>query len=132
MSWGEVKLQRKFQAVCTFVTPTLLGIYINKLEGCLEKTRCVDTSLARIVIILILYVEVIVLMARSPFDLDKQLKILKYFCFGTCMIVNIDKTKVTTIKSKKITYTNLMHDNNNLEEVTSYKYLKINLHHKLH
>jgi hypothetical protein len=70
-------------------------------------------------------------MARSPKDLDKQLKILKEFCSSMGMIVNTDKMKVTIVKSKKITYTNLMYDNNNLEEVTSYKYLIINLHHKL-
>jgi hypothetical protein len=35
------------------------------------------------------------------------------------------------IKSKKITYTNVVYDNNNLVEVNSYKYLGIYLHHKL-
>jgi len=36
------------------------------------------------------------------------------------MTINTDKTKVTIIKSKKVTYTNFVYDNNNLEEVTSY------------
>ena len=35
------------------------------------------------------------------------------------------------IKSKKDTYGNLIYDNRNLEEVTSYKYLGIDIHHKL-
>lgn len=35
------------------------------------------------------------------------------------------------IKSKKTTYDSFMYGNNNLEEVTSYKYLKINFYHKL-
>jgi hypothetical protein len=37
--------------------------------------------------------------------------------------VNTDKTKVVIIKSYKITYNTFVYDNNNLEEVTSYKYL---------
>jgi hypothetical protein len=47
------------------------------------------------------------------------------------MTINTNKTKVMIIKSKKITYANFMYDNNSLEEVTSYKYLGIDLHHKL-
>lgn len=35
------------------------------------------------------------------------------------------------IKSKKATYTNFVYDNNNLEEVSSYKYLSIDTHHKI-
>ena len=45
--------------------------------------------------------------------------------------VNTDKTKIIIIKSKKGTYANFMYDNNNLEEVSSYKYLGIDIHHKL-
>ena len=47
------------------------------------------------------------------------------------MIVNVDKTKIMTIKSKKDTHVNFIYDNRNLEEVTSYKYLIIDIHHKL-
>jgi hypothetical protein len=35
------------------------------------------------------------------------------------------------IKSNKITYNNFVYDNNILEEVPSYKYLGIDIHHKL-
>ena len=35
------------------------------------------------------------------------------------------------IKFKKDTYVNFVYDNNNLEEVPSYKYLGIDIHHKL-
>jgi len=47
------------------------------------------------------------------------------------MTVNNDKTKVMIIKSKKVTYANFVYDNNSLEEVSSYKYLGIDIHHKL-
>ena len=47
------------------------------------------------------------------------------------MSVNANKTKVLIIKSKKDTYVNFVYDNSNLEEVSSYKYLWIDIHHKL-
>ena len=47
------------------------------------------------------------------------------------MFVNADKTKVMIIKSKKDTYANFVYDNNNLEEVSSYIYLGIDIHHRL-
>ena len=111
--------------------PTLFGIYIDKLACYLEEAGCTGTILAGIVIILLLYVDDIVLLARCPSDLDKQLRLLKDFCSTMGMNVNTDKIKVMVIKSKKDTYANFMYDNNNLEEVYSYKYLGIDIHHKL-
>ena len=55
------------------LSPTLFGVYIDKLEGCLEEAVCAGTILAGIVIILLLYADDIVLMARCSSDLDKQL-----------------------------------------------------------
>jgi len=113
------------------LSPTLFGIYIDKLKCCLEEAGCIGTTLARIVVILLLYVDVIVLMARCPFYNVKQLKILKDLCSNVGMIVNTSKSKVMMIKFKKVTYANFVYDNNNLEEVYSYKYLSIDIHHKL-
>lgn len=55
------------------LSPTLFGIYIDKIDDCLEEAGCTGMNLASIVILLILYVDSIVLMARYPFDIDKQL-----------------------------------------------------------
>ena len=44
--------------------------------------------------------------------------------------VNTNKTKIMIIKSRKDTYANFIYDNRNLEEVTSYKYLRIDIRHK--
>ena len=46
-------------------------IYIDNLEVCLEEAGCVGTILTGIVIILLLYAEDFVLLARCPSDLDK-------------------------------------------------------------
>ena len=64
-------------------------------------------------------------MERSPHDIENQLRILKDFFSNMGMTVNTDKTKVIIFKHNKITYDNFIYDNNNLEEVTSYKYLGI-------
>ena len=84
----------------------LFGIYIDKLEKCLEEAGCTSTILVGIVIILLLYVDGIVLMARRPSDIGKQLRILKYFCSNIGIVVNTNKTKIMIIKSKKDTYAN--------------------------
>ena len=70
-------------------------------------------------------------MATCPYDLDKKLRILKYFFSNMGMTINTNKTKIMIIKSKKDTYTNFIYDNRNIEKVTSYKYLRIDIHHKL-
>ena len=47
------------------------------------------------------------------------------------MIVITDKTKIMIIKSKKDTYANFIYYNRNIKEVTSYKYLGIDIDHKI-
>ena len=81
------------------LSPTLFGIYIDKLEDCLEKVGCVVPTLIGIVINLLLYANDIVFMERSPHDIGNQIRILKDFCSNMSMNVNIDKTKVMIIKS---------------------------------
>jgi hypothetical protein len=70
-------------------------------------------------------------MARNPYELSKQLKILKEFFSSTGMTMNTEKTKVMIIKSNNITYDNFVYENNILEEVPSYKYLGIYIHHNV-
>jgi hypothetical protein len=77
---------------------TLFGIYIDKLEDCLEKEGCVSPTLTGIVINLLLYADDIILMARIPHDLENQLRILKDFWSNMGMTINTDKTKVMIIK----------------------------------
>ena len=69
----------------------------------------------------VIYVNDIILMARSPHDLENQLRIIKDFCSNMAMTVNTDKPKVMIIKSNKIPYDTFIYENNNLKEVTLYK-----------
>jgi hypothetical protein len=102
------------------LSPTLFGIYIDKLEDLLEKTGCVGPTLTSIVIYLLLYVDDIVLLARIPRDLENQLRILKDFYSNMSMTINTDNTKVMIIQSNKITYDTFVYEKKNLEEVNSY------------
>ena len=59
------------------LSPTLFGIYIHNLKDFLEKKGCVNPTLTSIVINLVIYEDDIVLMERSPHDLENHLRILK-------------------------------------------------------
>ena len=109
--------------------PTLFGIYIdNLLEDRLEDTRCDGPRLIGMVITLLLYDGDIILLARSHDDLNKQLRILQYYCSNMGMICNTNKTKLMIIKSKNMNYDNFIYDHNDLEKISSYKYLGIDIH----
>ena len=86
------------------LSPTLFGIYIDKLEKCSKEAGCTGTILVGIVIILLLYADDIVLLERFSFDIDKKLRNLTYFFSKMGMSVNTDKTKILIIKSKKEAY----------------------------
>jgi len=55
---------------------TLSGIYIDKLEECLETAGCKVTELGDIINILLLYVDDIIFLAKIHDDLYKQVKAL--------------------------------------------------------
>jgi hypothetical protein len=97
----------------------------------LEDAGCVGFTLTSMIIIIIIYANDIVLMEKIPYDLGQQLIILKDFFSNMEMTVNTDKIKVMIIKSNNITYNTFVYDKNSLEEVPSYKYLGIDIHHKL-
>ena len=56
------------------LSPTLLPISINKLKSYFEEAGCVHATLTGTAIIIFLYANDIVLMERSSYDLNKQLK----------------------------------------------------------
>jgi hypothetical protein len=53
---------------------TLFGIYIDKLEACLEEASCNGYTLVGIVTIFILYEDDFVLMVRCPFLSQQETK----------------------------------------------------------
>ena len=104
------------------LSPTLFCIYIDKMEYFMEG-GCVSPTLIGIVINLLLYANAIILITRSPHDIKNQLRILKYIFSNMGITVNTNKTNLMIIKSNNTTYDTFVYEKNNLEEVTSYKYL---------
>lgn len=62
---------------------------------------------------------------KSFYDLDMKLKIIYNLFSSIDVTINIDKTKIMIDDSRKKQYDNFMYEKNNMEEVTSYKYLGI-------
>lgn len=75
------------------LSPILFSMYINKLKGFLKEEGHVSMTLARIVIILLIYVDDIFLIERSPYDLNNQLSILEDFFFHKDMAIKTNKMK---------------------------------------
>lgn len=118
----DIKCNIKVMKMCP-LSPTIYGIYINKLEEYLNTTSCKHIELAGIMITLLLYDDVIIILAKSHDDLDKQLKDLHVYYSKIGMIVNTDNTKVDIIKSKKSTHGSFIYGNHCLHQVYSYQYL---------
>ena len=112
--YKDIKCNIRVKQGCP-LSPTLFGIYINKLEECLEIAGCKGTKLASIIINLLLYTDDIVLLARSHQDLDMQLNTLHDYFSKMGMTVNTDKNNFMIIKSKKITHGNFVYYDNCLE-----------------
>jgi len=72
-----------------------------------------------------------VLLARNPSNMGKQLKILQDIGSKMDMTINTIKMKVMILKSKKITHDTFVYENNELEVVPFEKYVGIDIHHKL-
>ena len=68
------------------------------------------------IVILLLYIDDIVILARFISILNKKLRILKDFYSDMDMIININKTKVMFIKYDEVIYAHFLFDNNILEE----------------
>ena len=71
------------------MSPALFGRYIDKLEGCLAKVGCANINIVGIVTILLLCADDS--MEKSPYNLEKQLKILKYFFLSMGIILTLTK-----------------------------------------
>ena len=108
------------------MSPTLFGLYIDKLEEWLNSQRGDGIYLCKVVIRLLLYVDDLILIAKSTLGLQEHLLSLEHFCRRVGMQVNISKTKVM-VSSKKIKHNQhkFYFEGNILEEVADYKYLGI-------
>jgi len=76
------------------MSPTLFGIYIGNLEGCLEEVGCVGVISIGTIIMILLYSNDIVLIERSPYVLEKEINILKDFSLVHASFSTLSKQRL--------------------------------------
>jgi hypothetical protein len=69
-------------------------IYGDILDVSLDDASCVGQTMASIIFIYILYVYDIVLIGNTPYDLGKELIILKDFFFSMGMTLNMTNQRL--------------------------------------
>lgn len=74
------------------LSPTLFGLYINKLEEWLNSQGGDGIQLGKFVIKFLLYGDDLILSAKSALGLQEHLLSLEHFCRRARMQVNIRKT----------------------------------------
>jgi len=116
------------------LSPTLFGLYIDKLEEWLNSQEGDGALLGDFVIRLLLYADDLILIAKSALRLQEHLISLEHFCSTVGMQVNTSKTKVVVFSSKRKQKHNqhkFYFEGNTLDEVADYKYLGIDFNKNL-
>ena len=83
------------------LSPTLFGLYIDKLEEWLNKANGEGIQLADYVIRLLLYADDLILIAKTAKGLREHLKNLETFCTKVGMEINTSKTKIMVFSLRK-------------------------------
>ena len=110
------------------LSPLLFGLYIDALEPRINALTDDDgPELAGTPVKLLLYADDLVLMSKSSRGLQKQLNELNNFCKERGLTVNVKKTKVVVFGSR-VNSSPLLYDGLPVEEVTSFRYLGLELH----
>ena len=114
------------------LSPTLFGLYIDKLEAWLSKTNGEGVHLAGYVVKLLLYADDLILISQTSHRLREHLRALEHFCQEVGMQVNISKTKIMIFSlSRKGKPATFLFEGSSFEIVEEYKYLGIEFHYKL-
>lgn len=114
------------------LSPTLFGLYIDKLEEWLNLQGGDGVRLGEFVIKLLLYADDIVLISKSAHGLHMHLYSLEHFCRVVGMQVNTNKTKIMIFSNKRKQSQHIFFfEDNILEEINEYKYLEIDFNNKL-
>ena len=112
------------------VSPTLFGLYIDKLEESLNSQGGDGIHLDKFIVRLLLYADD--LIAKSTLGLQEHLCSLEHFCRRVEMQVNTRKTKVVVFSNKKKHNQHKFYfEGNIMEDVADYKYLGIDFNRNL-
>ncbi|KAL3146185.1 hypothetical protein ABBQ32_14176 [Trebouxia sp. C0010 RCD-2024] len=111
------------------LSPTLFGLYVDRLEKHLLETADIDAPTLRGVLVpLLLYADDLILMSTSAAGLQKQLDALASFCDQRQLTVNISKTKIVVFEPRRSAVADFVLNGAVVERVESYKYLGFVFH----
>ncbi|MCO5592395.1 hypothetical protein L7F22_046398 [Adiantum nelumboides] len=111
------------------LSPTLFGIYIDELSEYVDTYGDTGSTLARVMIPLLLYADDVVLISHSPEGLQRQLDALQRFCADRDLTLNLGKTKVMMFNTTHAWVTRAEHQftfrGEMVEQVRSYVYIGV-------
>lgn len=109
------------------LSPLLFSLFISDIETHLRNNGLEGVSMNAIVdILILLFADDIVLLARSPVILDRILRSLEKYCTENCLKLNTNKTKVVHFrKAGRPRLRTFVYNNVELEIVNSYVYLGV-------
>ncbi|MCO5606114.1 hypothetical protein L7F22_060301 [Adiantum nelumboides] len=111
------------------LSPILFGIYIDELLEYVDTYGDAGSSLARVMIPLLLYADDVVLISDFPEGLQRQLDALQRFCADRDLTLNLGKTKVMVFNTTQAWVTRAEHQftfrGEMVEQVRSYVYLGV-------
>ena len=111
------------------MSPTLFGLYIDQLESHLMSHAQDAPDLQGQKVPVLLYADDIVLLSRSPADLQHLLHVLQLFCAEKLLSVNMSKTQIVVFNDFRHTPSeSFMYCNQPLSVVDQYTYLGIVFH----
>ncbi len=111
------------------LSPNLFNLFMNDLPLSLNKEEYDLINLHNEIIPCLLYADDLVLLSRTAHGLQNQLDHLSSFCTQWGLKVNLNKTKIICFNKKgKLVDHKLKYSDVKIENVTSYKYLGIDIH----
>jgi len=107
----------------------LFGLYFNGLQKHLDELDGDSPpQLVDIVVKLLLYVDDLALMSKTPQGLQKQIDVLFEFCVGRQLVINVSKTKVVVFEKRRNAALEFTYRGTTIERVQSFRYLGLELH----
>ncbi|MCO5603414.1 hypothetical protein L7F22_057564 [Adiantum nelumboides] len=111
------------------LSPTLFGMYIDEVSDYIDREGDRGAQLAETWIPLLLYADVIVLIAESPDGMQRQLDVLQKFAEESGLSVNMGKTKImvfnTTTQWVRRSAPKFTYGQDNVEYTDAYTYLGV-------
>jgi hypothetical protein len=114
------------------LSPLLFGLFIDEFETWLkERLPQAGVQMGAKLVQMLLYADDMVLLARSPEQLQGQLNLLQEFCEAQCMEVNVAKTEIVVFRHPDVEVSEQWqwHFNGSvIQRSTEFRYLGIVFH----